>query len=211
MSDSVSTPGSTPGKPVGSKSRSDRILQSARHLFTEHGFANTSMDKVAAAAQVSKTTVYQHFADKDALFAAVIALEAQEHTIALTTGADMDFATKLHQVGLEAFDLLLSDTNIAVFRTIAAETVRTPSLGRTFHAKGPAALIGLVAVFLQQAVQSGALRPLDPHLAATHFLGLITSDLQVRALLGDPPALTETLREHYVAQGIKVFLGGYGA
>lgn len=169
------------------------------------------MDKVAAAARVSKTTVYQHFSDKDARFAAVIGLGAQEHTIALTTGADMDFATKLHRVGLEAFDLLLSDTNIAVFRTIAAEAARTPSLGRSFREKGPAALIGLVAAFLDQAMPAGTLRPMDPTLAATHFLGLITSDLQGRALLGDPVVLTAQDREHYLARGIEVFLAGYAA
>ena len=96
----------------------------------------------------------------------------------------MDFASRLHRLGLEAFDLLLSDTNIAVFRTTAVETARTPSRGRSFREKGPVALIGLVAGLLEPAVQAGALRPIDPPLAATHFLGLITSDLQVRALPG---------------------------
>ena len=211
MPDQAKPTETPPEKGAGFQRKTDRILQTARQLFTEHGFTNTSMDRVAATAKVSKTTVYQHFRDKDALFTAVIGLEARDHTMALKAPTETDFATKLHQVALEAFDLLLSDTSIAVYRTIAAETARAPLLGRTFHQTGPAVIIRLIGDFLAEAVQSGHLRPLDPQLAATHLLGLIISDLQVRALLGQPVTLTAADRTYFVTRGLEVFLSGYGS
>jgi len=47
----------------------ERILGAAQRLFREQGINRTGMDQLCAAAQVSKHTVYQHFAGKDELVA----------------------------------------------------------------------------------------------------------------------------------------------
>jgi AcrR family transcriptional regulator len=47
------------------------IVQAAKRLFGERGFADTTMDNVAAAAHVAKGAVYHHFKTKEALFEAV--------------------------------------------------------------------------------------------------------------------------------------------
>ena len=44
----------------------------AQRLFVESGFAGTSMDAIAAAAQVSKPTLYRYYQNKEALFADVL-------------------------------------------------------------------------------------------------------------------------------------------
>jgi AcrR family transcriptional regulator len=44
------------------------ILDEARRLFTEHGYARTSLDDVAAAAGVTKPVVYDHFPSKRDLY-----------------------------------------------------------------------------------------------------------------------------------------------
>ncbi|WP_390888393.1 TetR/AcrR family transcriptional regulator, partial [Leclercia adecarboxylata] len=41
------------------------ILEAAVAEFRAFGFAGTSMDRIAATAEVSKRTVYNHFASKD--------------------------------------------------------------------------------------------------------------------------------------------------
>jgi AcrR family transcriptional regulator len=58
------------------------ILTSAYRLFHRHGFNRVSMDEIAAAARVTKRTLYYHFRSKDDLIAA--ALERQ-HELALAT------------------------------------------------------------------------------------------------------------------------------
>ncbi len=50
-----------------SELKREAILLAAKEAFREFGAQNTSMDKIAALAQVSKRTVYNHFASKEAL------------------------------------------------------------------------------------------------------------------------------------------------
>ncbi|HYH33786.1 MAG TPA: TetR/AcrR family transcriptional regulator [Nocardioides sp.] len=47
------------------------LIDHAEELFTEHGYAATSLDAIVAAAQVTKGALYHHFSGKQALFEAV--------------------------------------------------------------------------------------------------------------------------------------------
>jgi AcrR family transcriptional regulator len=47
------------------------LLDAAATLFTERGFARTSLDDVAAVARVTKGAIYHHFASKPGLFEAL--------------------------------------------------------------------------------------------------------------------------------------------
>lgn len=58
----------------------DKILDAAYALFYAGGFARTGVDAIAAAAGVTKRTLYYHFESKDALLAAVL---AAQHALAL--------------------------------------------------------------------------------------------------------------------------------
>jgi AcrR family transcriptional regulator len=57
-----------------------RIIDAAYRLFRRKGFTRVSMDDIAAAAGVTKRTVYQHFESKDALVGAVL---TAQHELAL--------------------------------------------------------------------------------------------------------------------------------
>ena len=52
--------------------RTDAILDAARELLEEQGFADMSMDELAARVGISKATLYQHFASKDEVAMQVI-------------------------------------------------------------------------------------------------------------------------------------------
>ncbi|MEM6902082.1 MAG: TetR/AcrR family transcriptional regulator, partial [Pseudomonadota bacterium] len=52
--------------------KAQQILHSAAELFFENGFGGSSMGQIAQHAGVSKGTLYNYFADKEALFAAVV-------------------------------------------------------------------------------------------------------------------------------------------
>jgi AcrR family transcriptional regulator len=47
------------------------LVDVAEELFTEHGYAGTSLDAIVAGARVTKGALYHHFAGKQALFEAV--------------------------------------------------------------------------------------------------------------------------------------------
>jgi AcrR family transcriptional regulator len=63
------------------------VLAAARSSFGRKGYAQTSVDEIAAAARVTKGAVYHHFAGKKALFRAVYAeLEAETQARAVGAG-----------------------------------------------------------------------------------------------------------------------------
>ena len=66
--------------PRSSAETRQRILDAAYALFRRGGYARISMDEIAAAARVTKRTLYYHFESKDSLLATV--LETQ-HRLAL--------------------------------------------------------------------------------------------------------------------------------
>jgi AcrR family transcriptional regulator len=54
-----------------------RLLDTAADLFYREGIGTTGVDRISAAAGVSKRSLYQHFAGKDALVAAALADHGQ--------------------------------------------------------------------------------------------------------------------------------------
>lgn len=61
--------------PRSAQATRERILKSAYVQFRRHGFTRIGVDEIAAAAKVTKRTLYYHFRSKDDLLADV--LEAQ--------------------------------------------------------------------------------------------------------------------------------------
>jgi len=53
----------------------ERILMKAHELFMRYGIRSVSMDEIAAHLGMSKKTIYQFYADKDALVEGVIGIE----------------------------------------------------------------------------------------------------------------------------------------
>ncbi|WP_328308746.1 TetR/AcrR family transcriptional regulator [Actinomycetospora sp. NBC_00405] len=66
------------------------LVEAATELFAARGFAETSIDDVAAVAGMTKGAVYHHFAGKAALFEAVFS--AQETAVHERLGAALDGA-----------------------------------------------------------------------------------------------------------------------
>jgi len=76
------------------------LLETARPLFAEKGFAATGTPEVVAQAGVTRGALYHHFADKAALFEAVIEAEADAIAAAIESATeDLTGAEALRQGG----------------------------------------------------------------------------------------------------------------
>ena len=62
-----------------------RILQASYRLFRQKGFTRVNVDEIAAAADVTKRTLYSHFESKDALLAEVLRAQHEQSFSAFQT------------------------------------------------------------------------------------------------------------------------------
>src|SRR5687768_6161495 len=60
------------GLPAPPRTGRERLVAAAVELFYRHGFAAVGIDRVIAAAGVTKTTFYKHFEGKDDLMVAAV-------------------------------------------------------------------------------------------------------------------------------------------
>ena len=74
----------------------EAILKAGRRLFGERGFAATTIDDIAEAAQVAKGAVYHHFATKESVFEAVFDVVSRDLV------ADIDRAVRTEKDVLAA-------------------------------------------------------------------------------------------------------------
>jgi len=63
------------------------LLEAGRALFVEHGYQDTSTPEVVARAGVTRGALYHHFADKRALFQAVVETEGAAVASEIAAGA----------------------------------------------------------------------------------------------------------------------------
>lgn len=73
-----------------SAERREQLITIARGLFAQKGFEATSVEEIAAKAEVSKPVVYEHFGGKEGLYAVVVDREVRSLldtvTASLTAG-----------------------------------------------------------------------------------------------------------------------------
>ncbi|WP_071189494.1 TetR/AcrR family transcriptional regulator [Trichormus sp. NMC-1] len=116
----------------------DAILAGAMQEFLTHGYAATTMDRVTAAAGVSKTTVYSYFQDKEGLFTALIERLAQKKYLAVFNPEDSQFLEGEPEIVLRRLaNNILNNINssqelLNLVRLIIAESGRFPLLAQVF-------------------------------------------------------------------------------
>ncbi|MGI5951110.1 MAG: TetR family transcriptional regulator [Brooklawnia sp.] len=70
---------------MSSTERREQLIEIARGLFAERGYDGTSVEEIAARAEVSKPVVYEHFGGKEGLYAVVVDREVRALETAIQT------------------------------------------------------------------------------------------------------------------------------
>ncbi|GAA4614015.1 TetR/AcrR family transcriptional regulator [Saccharopolyspora hordei] len=149
------------------------LVDSAVELFTEHGYAGTSLEEIAKRARVTKGALYHHFGGKQALFEA--AFDAVE------TGVVARLAEVLSGAGDQ---WQATRSGLSAFLEVCLE----PSYQRIVVQDGPAVMgwerwraaeesytFGVVRTVVAGLVESGSIDPLPVDALARVVFGALSA------------------------------------
>ena len=188
------------------------IIKAATELFLSQGYANTNLQQVAAAAGVTKPTVYSHFGSKENLLREVTQRRADQRVAAMS--AELTPTTNprgdLIRFGNAILDTVMSAESRAWNRLAGAEALDHPEVGRAFYAAGPARVIELLTAYLTTQKRLGRVVVPNPGRAAEQLLGLFLGLDLLRSRIGQPVKSAAELRRH-CRDCVELFLNTYGA
>lgn len=186
-------------------------MAAATRLFLDAGYAATSMDAIAAAAGVSKRTVYSHFANKEALFAALMADLCDRLVGPCPLGDNWAGPPDevLRSVGHWLLTLITKPEAIALQRVVLAEAARIPELGQVYYQSGPARLIKTISDYLADQTAQGYLAVAHCDAATVQLIEMIKGPVHLPLSLGlrETPDADEI--ERVVDRAVDVFLRAY--
>lgn len=197
------------GRPADPAKR-EAILETARRLFLEHGYG-IGLETIASEAGVSRQTIYNLFASKDELFAAIVQGTSELITAPL---ADLKPGAMPHQVltllGESFLRTLSSERSVSLLRVLINAATQFPTIGPTFYNNGPGRGLSRLAAYLARESDAGRLAVSDPMLAAEQFFGMLIGHNSLRRLLRiRETALTEPEIRQRVDGAVTVFLRAY--
>jgi TetR/AcrR family transcriptional repressor of mexJK operon len=164
------------------------VLHAAKQSFLDVGFGATNLDHVAAAAGVSKMTIYSHFTSKENLFTAVMTEVIRTRSAAgprLEAGADPDeFSETLTAVAIDLVETVRDPEVVGLRRVLIAEQPRHPDLAAAWREATVVATVAELEGFFRKAQRQHLLGDdADPHAIAEQFLWmLIGSELDLLLL-----------------------------
>lgn len=191
------------------------ILSAGRDLFLSNGYQGTSVDQIAASAEVSKQTVYKHFGDKHELLLAIVnnALESTvtpflDRINALAGTADLE--GDLTALAADYLRAVLQEPVVQLRRLVIAEANRVPELAQLYYNQAPARTLAAFAACFAALHNRRLLHVSEPSVAAEHFAFLIVGRSIDQALFyGGPQVLTGVDVDRHVRAGVQVFLAAY--
>jgi TetR/AcrR family transcriptional regulator, mexJK operon transcriptional repressor len=209
-------PSSGRGRPAGgSEGKRIAIVQAARQLFLRDGYERVSVDAIAAAAGVSKRTIYNHYGDKERLFLDVIG-ETYTRMIGAVVALMDKYLTDLPDEAVEdgiiefsrevALFAARTPERTAVIRLLMSEAPHFPAL-LAVEAR-PRGITASIAERLARLDSRGLLDVPEPQDAANHLFALTMGQVNNRSMYG-AIELGEDEVIQMATSGARAFLRAY--
>ncbi|MCR6631446.1 MAG: TetR/AcrR family transcriptional regulator [Magnetospirillum sp.] len=182
-------------------------------MFVEHGYAATSIEKLAALAHVGKQTIYRRYPTKEDLFnAAMGALRDRFlHAALLPLHSLAEPLAAIREACLAVMEMASAPETVGMYRVLIAEAQRFPQLVDQvmLHTADP--LYHNVQARLQAAINAGQVRQsVDPETLARILVGMVSGWVLNQWLVGRERLKTREERLTFLDAAWTVFLNGVG-
>ena len=149
--------------------REQQMLDAAVQMFSVNGYHETSMDGIAAAAEISKPMLYLYYGSKDDLFSACLSRELSRFVEAVR--ADIDLKQSPHELLRRTILSVLHyiDANRASWIVLYSQATSSQVFAHTIR-EGREKIIDLVARLLENGTRNTELDN-DFHMMAVALVG----------------------------------------
>ncbi|MBN9109395.1 MAG: TetR/AcrR family transcriptional regulator [Pseudonocardia sp.] len=185
------------------------MLDAAQELFLADGYERTSVDAIAARANVSKRTVYDHFGEKELVYTAVMDRVSARFMMTIKAAIEEELPEGCDlRPGLLAFVRRVatdtfSSSDYVLFRKLGS----LKYVGGRVRGTARNAPKEQVVHRMAQFIEAGMLRPGDPWRTAEHFIAL-THLLAMDTLDPTEPSSQAEL-DDILVNGVDAFLRAY--
>ncbi|KIS44757.1 TetR/AcrR family transcriptional regulator [Kosakonia radicincitans] len=197
--------------------RRQAIIQAAVEVFQEQGYERTSMNEVARRVGGSKATLYNYFASKEELFAAVVRtfstqfLTQAASELASAESQLLSLEEKLTRFGTSMLQVLTgSNPALQLYRIVVGEAGHS-DIGALFRESGIRESMETLARVMGDAVQQGELRDAEPMLLASQFTALVRAETDALLLKREIPLFSREQISAMVTRAVRLFLYGAAA
>jgi len=172
------------------------LLRVARKLFIEHGYYQTTMEDILAAAAVSKGAFYHHFKTKsDAFLGVYVAMHEEIVVAALASGAEQTDPWTAMIATFERYFLEVSDPAVYRLLLLDAKTVLTHATQIEIDNRyGNAVVKQIVEDVIESGHLSRRLEPFTPLIVG----GVADCLVDWCARQSDPTAFLPAVREKFM-------------
>jgi len=185
------------------------ILDAALAEFEANGFEATSMDRIAATANVSKRTVYNHFDSKETLYDNMRReiLQAIQHAVKPYEATET-LASQLESIARSHIKLHTSDAFMKFARVSVSRCIHSPALAASSFKELRKSHYAMVQ-WIKDAAEDGRLAVADPNLAAGQFIALLRARVLWPQLIGAQPKPSRKEQKMIIESTIAIFLDHY--
>lgn len=184
------------------------IIAAAVQEFQDNGFLETSMDRIAETANVSKRTVYNHFPSKDILFQAIITeLTENSGRLELPAPSDAPLKEQLLVVAASYEEMMASENFNKLCRVVLSRVIQSPDFAGS--AITGRELNQPIQDWLVSAQKMGILPEFDTVQATSEFAGLISSMFFWPQVIANEKRPTKAVRNRYLVSIVEMFIKHY--
>ncbi|MDD4615728.1 MAG: TetR/AcrR family transcriptional regulator [Alphaproteobacteria bacterium] len=189
-----------------SDEKKQQIVRVASKLFLKHGLSVVSMSRIAAEVGGSKATLYNHFPNKEKLFAevALTLVRQMAEKAATTIDPALTYIEKLRILATEYLRFILSEECVALYRNVVVYPHKG-NIGREAYDKALRSTWGHVASIVKEAMRKGRLKKADPWLAVMQLKALVELDTLDRRLLKLEKSISDDEIRKNVNAGLALF------
>lgn len=187
------------------------IIDAAIDLFQKNGFQGTSMDAIAAQADVSKRTVYNHFPSKQELFEHIAqsVWETANQATMVTFYSEEAVEPQLLALALKELELVGDESFLRLSRVLMAEFIHEPAMAQAIIARFGEEESSLTQ-WMQQAKHHRQLKIEDAEQAGAQFHSLIKAQAFWPQIMFGQESIPEAQHNAFAQQVCTMFLAVYG-